>query len=145
MSSPILLFLFLLYISVHACNARLHDIFHKGFGKYMEKADFDVAKNPVKQMQLSPDEIQARRWKPVDGEVAMDHRHGGASTEKEKESEDLARIMNVRRGMIPVSGAIRIKSLLTVSWRIPHEKDGEHHPGFNLDYSGPQTHPPSHN
>ena len=37
------------------------------------------------------------------------------------------------------------KSRVSVSWRVPHKKRGEKQPGFNLDYSPPKTHPPSHN
>ncbi|PKI71813.1 uncharacterized protein LOC116209083 [Punica granatum] len=36
-------------------------------------------------------------------------------------------------------------SLVIVSWRVPRQKTSEKHPGFNLDYSPPKTHPPSHN
>ncbi|GMI69686.1 hypothetical protein HRI_000637900 [Hibiscus trionum] len=37
------------------------------------------------------------------------------------------------------------KPVVSVSWRVPHRKRGQKHPGFNLDYSPPKTHPPSHN
>ncbi|KAK8570479.1 hypothetical protein V6N13_003156 [Hibiscus sabdariffa] len=37
------------------------------------------------------------------------------------------------------------KPVVSVSWRVPHRKHGEKNPGFNLDYSPPKTHPPSHN
>lgn len=46
------------------------------------------------------------------------------------------------------SGAVKLanKSVASsVSLRVPHRKHGEKHPGFNLDYSPPKTHPPSHN
>lgn len=43
-----------------------------------------------------------------------------------------------------VSGAVRIPSLVKVSWRVPPKWHREN-PGFNLDYMGPRTHPPSHN
>lgn len=33
----------------------------------------------------------------------------------------------------------------SMTWRVPHKKRGEKQPGFNLDYSPPKTHPPSHN
>lgn len=40
----------------------------------------------------------------------------------------------------------------TVSWRVPRtgkkKRDHHHHhphPGFNVDYAVPRTHPPSHN
>ncbi|KAF9687708.1 hypothetical protein SADUNF_Sadunf02G0121100 [Salix dunnii] len=36
-------------------------------------------------------------------------------------------------------------SLVSATWRVPQKKRGERHPGFNLDYSPPKTHPPSHN
>ncbi|KAK8487299.1 hypothetical protein V6N13_093430 [Hibiscus sabdariffa] len=45
-----------------------------------------------------------------------------------------------------ISGAIGTrKPVVSVSWRVPHRKHGEKFPGFNLDYSPPKTHPPSHN
>jgi len=38
------------------------------------------------------------------------------------------------------------KSLVSVSWRVPHnKKPRQKHPGFDLDYSPPKTHPPHHN
>ncbi|KAF2303482.1 hypothetical protein GH714_018819 [Hevea brasiliensis] len=43
------------------------------------------------------------------------------------------------------SGSAEKKSLVSVPWRVPHNKRGEKHPGFNFDYSPPKTHPPSHN
>ncbi|MBA0579111.1 hypothetical protein Gorai_021376 [Gossypium raimondii] len=36
-------------------------------------------------------------------------------------------------------------SILSISWRVPHENRGGKHPGFNLDYSPSKAHPPSHN
>lgn len=43
------------------------------------------------------------------------------------------------------SGSAKKKTLVSVPWRVPHSKRGDKHPGFNLDYSPPKTHPPSHN
>ncbi|RYR72207.1 hypothetical protein Ahy_A02g006415 isoform A [Arachis hypogaea] len=38
------------------------------------------------------------------------------------------------------------KASSSISWRVPHKKPSEkNNPGFNLDYSPPKTHPPSHN
>ncbi|KAI3681551.1 hypothetical protein L6452_36350 [Arctium lappa] len=38
------------------------------------------------------------------------------------------------------------KSLVTVTFRVPQKNKRVHQqPGFNLDYSPPKTHPPSHN
>lgn len=44
-----------------------------------------------------------------------------------------------------VSGAVRIQSHVSVSWRVPPMEKHKGHPGFNVDYAGPKTHPPSHN
>lgn len=44
-----------------------------------------------------------------------------------------------------VEGKTSQESLVSVSWHVPHKKRSEKNPGFNLDYSPPKTHPPSHN
>lgn len=41
--------------------------------------------------------------------------------------------------------AVQTESLVSVSWHVPHKEHNEKNPGFNLDYSPPKTHPPSHN
>lgn len=43
-----------------------------------------------------------------------------------------------------VSGVVQISSLVKVSWHM-HRKGRKVHPGFDVDYMGPRTHPPSHN
>lgn len=42
------------------------------------------------------------------------------------------------------SGVVQAESLGTVSWRVPRHTH-KLHPGFNIDYAAPRTHPPSHN
>ena len=49
------------------------------------------------------------------------------------------------KGQSTTSAAVGSERLVSVSWRVPHKKRGEKQPGFNLDYSPPKTHPPSHN
>ena len=44
-----------------------------------------------------------------------------------------------------VSSSVQTESLVSVPWAVPHKKRNEKNPGFNLDYSPPKTHPPSHN
>jgi len=54
----------------------------------------------------------------------------------------------VLEGVRKVSAGLQTKSHVSVSsLRVPHnkKKHSEKHPGFNLDYSPPKTHPPSHN
>lgn len=71
----------------------------------------------------------------------------------------LPKAMSVRRSIKRVFKVKKVKtssgslkthessSLVSVSnWRVPHHKKrGYKNPGFNLDYSPPKTHPPSHN
>lgn len=40
---------------------------------------------------------------------------------------------------------IRFRSIVSISWRVPHHKKQDPHPGFYSDYSQPRTRPPSHN
>lgn len=70
------------------------------------------------------------------------NRESSTTTEKSKGLEPLPRIMDEARGK--TKGVVRTKSLVTVSWKIPHEKYAED-PRFDLDYAPPRTHPPSHN
>ena len=41
--------------------------------------------------------------------------------------------------------AVQKGSAGSFSWSLPRPKNRDKHPGFNLDYSPPKTHPPSHN
>ncbi|KAK4269780.1 hypothetical protein QN277_022892 [Acacia crassicarpa] len=53
------------------------------------------------------------------------------------------RVLEVKKGK---TGSLKFnESLVSVPWRVPREKKGDKNPGFNLDYSPPKTHPPSHN
>jgi hypothetical protein len=50
------------------------------------------------------------------------------------------------KGLGKISVGLQKKSQVSVSsLRVPHKKHSEKHLGFNLDYSPPKTHPPSHN
>lgn len=48
-------------------------------------------------------------------------------------------------GRQDLENAVEKGSAGSYSWSVPRQKDGDKHPGFNLDYSAPKTHPPSHN
>lgn len=55
---------------------------------------------------------------------------------------------NQKGKLSPAAAAEAVRTtetLASVSWRVPRKKRGEKQPGFNLDYSPPKTHPPSHN
>ncbi|KAJ4839838.1 hypothetical protein Tsubulata_010065 [Turnera subulata] len=63
----------------------------------------------------------------------------------QKDSKGKERIMNDHEQKARNPSGAGKESLVAVSWRVPQRKRGEKHPGFNLDYSPPKTHPPSHN
>jgi hypothetical protein len=64
------------------------------------------------------------------------------STQKRKETRTNEKTSKVE-GKTP--DAVQTESLVSVSWHVPHKEHSEKNPGFNLDYSPPKTHPPSHN
>ncbi|KAI9076160.1 hypothetical protein K1719_041858 [Acacia pycnantha] len=57
------------------------------------------------------------------------------------------RVLKVKKGKTgSLSGSLKFhESFVSVTWRVPRKKKGDKNPGFNLDYSPPKTHPPSHN
>ena len=66
-------------------------------------------------------------------------------------NDDIQKPKKIRRNqktmkvVAKTSGAVQTESLASVPWAVPHKKRSEKNPGFNLDYSPPKTHPPSHN
>lgn len=87
--------------------------------------------------------MHSQQHQPMNAKDKVDERVGSATTEDPSDTEALP-IRDVKGTRGSVSGAVQIGSLVTVSWRIPHAKRSVH-PGFNLDYSQPKIHPPSHN
>ncbi|XP_077242362.1 root meristem growth factor 10 [Tasmannia lanceolata] len=140
--SSLLLIVLLLSLSLHACNARHLGAIHKVSIKDSEKMKFDKKLIQEKPVQLLPEEFQKQNHQQINEEGAINGRLGGSSLKKTKDMKALPKQIEATSGKF--SGVVRIESLVTVSWRIPHDKHGEH-PGFNLDYSPPKTHPPSHN
>jgi len=65
------------------------------------------------------------------------------STQKRKETRTSNEKTSKVEGKTP--DAVQTESLVSVSWHVPHKEHSEKNPGFNLDYSPPKTHPPSHN
>ncbi|CAK9161089.1 unnamed protein product, partial [Ilex paraguariensis] len=73
------------------------------------------------------------------GERMPETSHGGAISSNLEETK-----ASVKFSRGAISGLIPIKSLVSVSWHVPHRNRDEH-PGFYSDYSRPRTRPPSHN
>ncbi|XP_010544620.1 PREDICTED: uncharacterized protein LOC104817222 [Tarenaya hassleriana] len=58
-----------------------------------------------------------------------------------------AKIEGEQRGKRASSDATASSKRVSRPWKVPQKKKGprEEHPGFNLDYMQPSTHPPHHN
>ncbi|XXG66452.1 hypothetical protein AAC387_Pa06g0020 [Persea americana] len=131
-----LLILLLLSSSSHVCNAR-H--LHSHHGKDTEDLEHDRTLTPLKPVQSLSSGLHSQKHQPMNGKDEVDERIGSATTKDARDTEALPRDVKGKSGSV-----VQIGSLVTVSWRIPRAKHGVH-PGFNLDYSPPKLHPPSHN
>ncbi|KAK7382250.1 hypothetical protein VNO80_01044 [Phaseolus coccineus] len=119
MSTASYLLLFFLCISLHACYARHLSPLNMKLN-LQEKSHFSI--------KLSEDKTETRLV-------------GDSEKPRSRRSTNHRVHQAVKSG----SGALQ-KSLVSVSWRVPHnKKPRQKHPGFDLDYSPPKTHPPHHN
>ncbi|XAR54148.1 hypothetical protein NMG60_11029163 [Bertholletia excelsa] len=131
MSLTYSLLLFLLCLPLHACNARPLGV----IGDKLEKR-FLLPKNDEK---LSPVKIPVA-LKPSSSSrvVGGDLKLIGSKAKKLKAPE----AKKPKDHETKISGASQTYELpSSVSWNMPHGKRGEEHPGFDLDYLPPRTHP----
>ncbi|XWS32363.1 hypothetical protein CRYUN_Cryun23aG0153100 [Craigia yunnanensis] len=141
-------FLFLLCLSLHACSARrLGAVDNKN--KLEKKLHFSI-KNDMKNGSKKNSVVVLRAKSSSSKELrsikeeSIEESHADDGTKKLEDAE--VNHKTVENEKERTSGAVQTnKSVVSVSWRVPHRKHGEKHPGFNLDYSPPKTHPPSHN
>ncbi|OMP00643.1 hypothetical protein COLO4_12495 [Corchorus olitorius] len=100
-----------------------------------------------KNMPTGVAEMTSTSSKEAHGSIKEESIDKSRSDDSQKLEDAVQTVKNAKgKG----SGAVVVqtntkKSVVSVSWRVPHRKRGEKHPGFNLDYSPPKTHPPSHN
>ncbi|XP_011033544.1 PREDICTED: uncharacterized protein LOC105131996 [Populus euphratica] len=132
--------------SLHACNARpLADI-----DKKPEKK-FQIISN-----QTSSDEKEISVTIVSQADSSSSNEFGAAKEDSIAKTDQLddnaqklkdpkAKQESISDEKVKDSGAAHKEPLVSVSWPVPQKKRGETHPGFNLDYSPPKTHPPSHN
>ncbi|KAK7339361.1 hypothetical protein VNO77_20022 [Canavalia gladiata] len=127
--------LFFLCILLHACSARLLSTLDK---KLEKKPHFSIKDNEKNGLDTIPKEI---------GGMNEGNNRMKTWLVPQKPRKRRSTNQKVLKAMIKNSGAIQTKSLAnsSVSWRVPHKKPRKKDPGFNLDYSPPKTHPPSHN
>ncbi|CAN6562612.1 unnamed protein product [Malus baccata var. baccata] len=160
-----ILLLFLLCLSLHACNAgRL--------GAVQKKSDnkFHIIKKSTKARGSDHSIPVVPMMKSFSSKPSLDHVEKGESTvlqtqsdsintkepKQTKTNDDLkAKSRKNTKGSASASGASvdhpitsrhDKSSFVSVSWCVPRNKRRvQKQPGFNLDYSPPKTHPPSHN
>ncbi|RDX90333.1 hypothetical protein CR513_27821, partial [Mucuna pruriens] len=132
MSTAYLLPLLFLFISLHACYARHLSPFNKNME---EKSHFLVKSDKQNGFDSSSKQLN-------EGDSKTETQLFGDSDQPRNRRSTNHR---VHKANANASGALK-KSHVSVSWRVPHnEKPSQKHPGFNLDYSPPKTHPPHHN
>ncbi|KAJ8748986.1 hypothetical protein K2173_013425 [Erythroxylum novogranatense] len=124
-----LLLISLICMSLNLCNARrLASSPHKKLEKSFQQSIQNIQKG------IS---VRAKEGCSLTGGVQSK----ADTAQNLKEKEDHVTSTEKPKG----TGTISKESLGSVSWRIPHNTRREKHPGFNLDYSPPKVHPPSHN
>ncbi|CAK8575116.1 unnamed protein product [Lathyrus sativus] len=141
MSSTAYVFLLFLCFSFHACNAGSRNLISLD-NKMEKKLNFSlkiVEKNGFDSSQMKVNE--------GDNKMKINEFVGDSEKSKNRKSTNRRMLKGVRKVSVSVSvHGLQTKSHVSTSWRVPHKKKhSEKHPGFNLDYSPPKTHPPSHN
>lgn len=86
---------------------------------------------------------QSFKFVPVTSDHIVNEIRGRAAVvERPKDMLTSSEDADGKRGLI--SGIDKIQSQDTNPLRVSHQNH-EEHPGFNIDYEPPRTHPPSHN
>ncbi|MED6172425.1 hypothetical protein PIB30_049958 [Stylosanthes scabra] len=149
----LLLIFFLFIISLHACDARHLSTLDKK--KLEKKPHFSLkissGDDEKKGLDLSPKQVNNEdgnediKVKTTTRLLVSSDSDQNPNSRNRRRSTKNQRVLKTKG-----KGAIKTttKSLASssVSWRVPHKKPSEkNNPGFNLDYSPPKTHPPSHN
>ncbi|KAK9273603.1 hypothetical protein L1049_018413 [Liquidambar formosana] len=135
---------------MHACNARhLNDPVNEKPEKnfhLISKNDERVSHTKVSALPKSKHSVSEGHRELTSADSATE---GSRPIDIAQKPKNLKAIRNESKGHHPkgkISGAVQSESFVSVSWHVPHDKkQGESQPGFNIDYSPPKTHPPSHN
>ncbi|EEF50332.1 root meristem growth factor 10 [Ricinus communis] len=141
MSITSFLLLFLLCNSLHACNAR-------PIPATTDNTNLDKKFNQNDEKKVSVAEKVESSASGIAKEDSIVQTHlleDNNQTSKDSKAKNKKLMMAKEDIARKSSGSVQKESLVSVPWRVPHKKRGDKHPGFNLDYSPPKTHPPSHN
>ncbi|PQM40687.1 uncharacterized protein Pyn_02788 [Prunus yedoensis var. nudiflora] len=153
------LLLFLLCLSLHACNARrLGAVDKKPENKLhlinkstKEKGSNDNIPVVAKVKSFSSKEAPEVAKEQSTAETQSDNSINTKEPKQTKTSDVSRKTKRSASGAVEhhpttADDVDNKSSFDSVSWRVPHKKRGvQKQPGFNLDYSPPKTHPPSHN
>ena len=146
MSNSTKFFLVLFFMFLASCDARPIDVPHK-----VPANDFQFSTENNEKSSVARVSIPAK-VEPSLLNKSEAAENGGSLVQKKVQEDKRTTATKTPatkfhlKGQWPkASGPVQIKPLATVSWKLPQKHRGEKHPGFNLDYAPPKTHPPSHN
>ncbi|GFY92654.1 hypothetical protein Acr_08g0010500 [Actinidia rufa] len=134
------LLVFLLCVSLHACNARLLGAIGKEHAKQIAIQNMNDEKVSLVKPDLTKDLGAANIGDTMEKQIRV-----------EKEDNHKAKISKAKKLEKAQAQGVKIssqtgQSLLSVPWRVPRKKlPGDQQPGLNSDYSPPKVHPPVHN
>ncbi|XP_073112129.1 uncharacterized protein, partial [Elaeis guineensis] len=130
----LLLLILLLSLSTGACDDRHLSVHGRDSNRAFHHSSKDAA-------IVKPDEMTSATVNQTQSSSEKESRRS-ATMERPKGLEAPTKDVETKRD--EVSGAVQIPSLVKVSWHV-RRKGRRVHPGFDIDYMGPRTHPPSHN
>ncbi|KAJ3680521.1 hypothetical protein LUZ60_016799 [Juncus effusus] len=122
MSSSLLILLLFLALSVSFCEGRSSRKLLPHLRKDLAKVNVEEPSSLVKK---------------------VDKTHGTTTVEKSRRYENKRKGVNLRSVEEPCCA--NKSNSVRVSQQVQPYRRREEDPGFHLDYTGPRTHPPSHN
>ncbi|PON82964.1 Transmembrane protein [Trema orientale] len=142
-----LLLFFLLCLSLHACNGRrlgavLDKVPEETFRQFSSENREGYYKSSVDDIRVQPKVMKSSS--SMEAQTSHDKTRYDLKDMTRKTLKERSEDEGKGKGWDAVRTSTK-SSVVSVSWRVPHKKRGEKQPGFNLDYSPPKTHPPSHN
>ncbi|XP_038976723.1 uncharacterized protein LOC120107502 [Phoenix dactylifera] len=132
--ASLLLFILLLSLSIGASDGRHLSVHDKDSNRAFHHSSKDAA-----IVKLAEETSATAKQTQSSSEKES---RNSATMERPKDLEAPTKDAEARRD--EVSGAVQIPSQVKVSWLV-RRKGRRVHPGFDVDYMGPRTHPPSHN
>ncbi|KAM7508783.1 hypothetical protein LguiA_019236 [Lonicera macranthoides] len=144
------IFVFLLCLSFHACNAR-----DRSLGVMMNKDLDEKFLFPNKGLVQNNEKVTLvrnpvpRKSKPISMSNKLEVNENEKNMVEEIRVDEDCKMPTsskpIQKECIKGKKVAKKQSVSSVEWSVPHVKKGKEQPGFNVDYSPPKTHPPVHN